>query len=358
MHSVDSIGPAAVWEGELPIAGDGAPLIADFCVAEFALAIDKSTDAGHAYLGEAVEVRYRLPKTWHLVVAGRVPVWKARQIAKATLSLPMDGAGFVDTHVAPVAARLSFAQLERVVEEARVRFDPVEAEARRLAAADGRCFDVDTHQVSFDGTVDVRGTLDLADALDLDDAVTTGAQRLADLGCAESLDVRRSMAAGDLARHQDTLEFPKRQVVMNVHTDGGPFAKLENTRSFHSLDQVKDWCQSASVHTRQVIDLNEHRWNAGHDPTPLLREQVMLTHPTCVYMHCTRPSRSCDCDHIIDHDSGGPTCSCNLAPLCRFHHRLKTHGGWTYERIAPRIFRWTSPHGHVYINDLTHQRHT
>jgi hypothetical protein len=208
MHSVDSIGPAAVWEGELPIAGDGAPLVAEFCVAEFALAIDKSTDAGRAYLGEAVEVRYRLPRIWSLVVAGRVPVWKARQIAKATLSLPMDGALFVDTHVAPVAAKLSYTQLERVVEEARVRFDPIEAEARRQAAADGRCFDIDTGQVSFDGTVDVRGTLDLADALDLDDAITTGAQRLADLGCAESLDVRRSLAAGDLARHQDTLEFP------------------------------------------------------------------------------------------------------------------------------------------------------
>jgi hypothetical protein len=358
MHSVDSIGPAAVWEGELPIAGDGAPLVAEFCVAEFALAIGKSTDAGRAYLGEAVEVRYRLPKIWSLVVVGRVPVWKARQIAKATLSLPLDGAGFVDTHVAPTAAKLSYAQLERVVEEARVRFDPIEAEARRQAAADGRCFDVDAHQVSFDGTVDVRGTLDLADALDLDDAVTTGAQRLADLGCEESLDVRRSMAAGDLARNQGTLEFPKRQVVMNVHTDGGPFATLDNTRSFHSMDQVRDWCQGASVHTRQVIDLNEHRWNQGHDPTPLLREQVMLTHPTCVFMHCTRPSRSCDCDHIIDFDSGGPTCSCNLAPLCRFHHRLKTHGGWSYERIGPRIFRWTSPLGHVYINDLSHQRHT
>ncbi|WP_165763321.1 HNH endonuclease signature motif containing protein, partial [Nocardioides sp. PD653-B2] len=184
------------------------------------------------------------------------------------------------------------------------------------------------------------------------------AQALADLGCEETLDVRRSMAAGDLARNQGTLDFPKRQVVLNVHTDGGPFATLENTRSFHSIDQVRDWCQASSVHTRQVIDLNEHRWNQGHDPTPLLREQVNLTHPTCVYPHCTRPSRSCDNDHIIDYDSGGPTCSCNLAPLCRFHHRLKTHGGWTYQRTAARIFRWTSPLGHVYVNDLTHQRHT
>ncbi|WP_165764029.1 HNH endonuclease signature motif containing protein, partial [Nocardioides sp. PD653] len=237
----------------------------------------------------------------------------------------------------------------------------IEAEARRLLAADGRCFDVDTTQVSFNGTVDVYGTLDLADALDLDDAITARAQALADLGCEETLDVRRSLAAGDLARNQGTLEFPaapRRQVVLNVHSDGGPFATLENTRSFHSLDQVRDWCQAASVHVRQVIDLNEHRWNQGHDPTPLLREQVMLTHPTCVFPHCTRPSRSCDADHIIEHDQGGPTCSCNLAPLCRHHHRLKTHGGWSYERVAARVFRWTSPHGHIYLNDLTHPRHT
>ncbi|WP_165764017.1 HNH endonuclease signature motif containing protein, partial [Nocardioides sp. PD653] len=240
------------------------------------------------------------------------------------------------------------------------RFDPIEAEARRLLAADGRCFDVDTTQVSFNGTVDVYGTLDLADALDLDDAITTRAQALADLGCEETLDVRRSMAAGDLARNQGSLEFPaapRRQVVLNVHSDGGPFATLETTRSFHSIDQVRDWCHASSVHVRQVIDLNQHRWNQGHDPTPLLREQVNLTHPTCVFPHCTRPSRSCDADHIIGYDQGGPTCSCNLAPLCRHHHRHKTHGGWTYQRTAPRTFHWTSPLGHVYLNDLTHPRH-
>ena len=63
MHSTDSIADAAVaiWEGEVPIAGEGAPLVAEFCVAEFALAIGKSTDAGRRYLGDAVEVRYRLP---------------------------------------------------------------------------------------------------------------------------------------------------------------------------------------------------------------------------------------------------------------------------------------------------------
>ena len=68
-----------------------------------------------------------------------------------------------------------------------MRFDPAEAEERRLAAADARCFDVNTRQVSFDGTVQVVGELDLADALDLDDAITHRAQELKDLGCEESL---------------------------------------------------------------------------------------------------------------------------------------------------------------------------
>jgi len=164
------------------------------------------------------------------------------------------------------------------------------------------------------------------------------------------------MAVGELARHQGSLDFPKRQVVMNVHTDGGPFAHVENTRSLHSMEQVRDWCDAASVHVRQVIDLNEHRWNEGHDPAPLLREQVYLTHPTCVFIACTRPSRGCDLDHILEPEHGGRTCSCNLAPLCRTHHRYKTHGGWSYHRIAARIFIWISPLGHIYVNDLRHIR--
>jgi hypothetical protein len=172
------------------------------------------------------------------------------------------------------------------------------------------------------------------------------------------------MAAGALARNQGTLDYPTRQVVLTVHTDathgdGGSFARVENTRSLHSIEQVRDWCgnPTASVHVRQVIDLNEHRWNTGHDPSPLLREQVHLTHPTCVFPHCTRPSRGCDLDHILEPEHGGPTCSCNLAPLCRTHHRHKTHGGWSYERTGPRVFVWTSPHGYVYGNDLRRQRH-
>ena len=52
MHSTDSIEDAAtIWEGRygdtgMPVAGEGAPLVAEFAITEFAAAIGVSTDAG------------------------------------------------------------------------------------------------------------------------------------------------------------------------------------------------------------------------------------------------------------------------------------------------------------------------
>jgi Domain of unknown function (DUF222) len=111
-------------QGELAIAGPGAPLVAEFCIAELALVLGMSTDAGQSYLGDALELRYRLPKLWARVAAGRVAVWKARRIARSTRFLPEPGAAHVDTHLAPVAHRCSYAQIERTITDAICRYDP------------------------------------------------------------------------------------------------------------------------------------------------------------------------------------------------------------------------------------------
>ncbi len=216
MHSTDSIDDAAaIWhpscgEHGVPIAGEGAPLIAEFSVAEFAAAVGQSTDAGRCYLGEAVELRYRLPRTWARVVAGDLVAWKARRIAKTTMTLSMEAAAFVDRHVAGVAHRIGPAQLDRLVLDAVGWFMPAEAERRRAAAAESRCFEVARNQADLSGlsgTTQVWGTLDVADALDLDAAVTAGAAALKDLGSTDSLDVRRAAALGVIARRQGTLDL-------------------------------------------------------------------------------------------------------------------------------------------------------
>ncbi|WP_372729471.1 DUF222 domain-containing protein, partial [Nocardioides sp.] len=208
MHSTESLADAAMTydpgfgQTEVPVAGPGAPLIAEFSIPEFAAAIGLPTEVGKAYLGEAVELRYRLPRTWARVTTGDLVAWKARRIAKSTIALSPEAAAFVDDRVAAFAHTIRLSQLERTIQTAIARCMPAEAEAQRLAAADSRGFHIGQQHSGIDGTVDVWGTLDVADAMDLDLAVTAGAQTLADLGSTETLDVRRSRALAGLARHQ------------------------------------------------------------------------------------------------------------------------------------------------------------
>jgi hypothetical protein len=179
LHPVESIQDAALLSrhGDQPltVAGPGAPLVAEFCVAEFAAAVGLPTETGKAYLGEALELRHRLPKTWTRVLAGDLPAWRARRIARQTIGLSVAAAGFVDDQVAGFAHRIRPTGVDRLVQEAIIRFMPAEARRRREAAADARHAHVHTHQVSFEGTVWVEAEVDLADALDLDTALSAGA---------------------------------------------------------------------------------------------------------------------------------------------------------------------------------------
>ena len=282
MNPVDSIDDAATvdgTQGELAVAGPGAPLVAEFCVGDLAMALGMSTDAGRTYLGDAVEIRYRLPKIWGQrqwragCRCGK-PARSPRPPSPCVVRVPPTSTGTSPSK----AARCSFAQIERTVEDAIRLFDPEQAERRRREAADERCLDVDLDQVSFNGTVHVDGELDLADAIDLNDAITAGAKELKDLGCDESLNVRRSLAAGALARRELTLDLQspdqprperKRELVIYVHLSDAGVAGVENTRSAISVEQVKDWCAGTNtkVTVRPVIDLNDDLHTDAYRPT-------------------------------------------------------------------------------------------
>ncbi len=71
----------------------------------------------------------------------------------------------------------------------------------------------------------------------------------------------------------------------------------------------------------------------------------------------TKPSTRADLDHTIAYADGGVTTPLDLAPLCRHHHRLKTHAGWTYRPLDPvtdpGTYLWTDPHGLGYLRTPT-----
>ncbi len=129
--------------------------------------------------------------------------------------------------------------------------------------------------------------------------------------------------------------------------------EVENTRTVVTPEQVKEWCQQAGtrVTVRPVLDLAEEMSTGAYSPTPLMKEQVRLRYPTCVFKDCDRPARGCDLDHHDPYPHGATTTS-NLFPLCRGHHRLKTTGGWTYRLLDQNTIEWTSPMGLVHLRHI------
>jgi len=86
----------------------------------------------------------------------------------------------------------------------------------------------------------------------------------------------------------------------------------------------------------------------GYRPSRRLQHLIRARQQRCSHPGCGRPAAGCDLDHTIPHHQGGRTCQCNLAPLCRWHHRAKQTPGWKLEQPAPGIMTWTLPSGRTY----------
>ncbi|MCF6377363.1 HNH endonuclease [Nocardioides KLBMP 9356] len=415
LHPPESIHTAAAFEvrgseHEEPIAGDGCPLVAEFCVAELGTVLGISTTAAKKLIGHALELRHRLPRLWAQVHAGVVPAWRARLVAETTIhttpALTREAAAHVDAQVAAVAGRIGAAQLDRLVAETIKRFDlaqpdPAADPVDGYLHVDPRHVTLHDEDVHFAGTMRWEAELGIADSLDLDAAVAHGAELRKAMGSTASLDVRRAEALGDLARTQTALDLAvgtgmglaggfearsartsttegtdlpaARELVFHVHFNAstvgertvfGPTGRMEGRQRLLLLDQLKTWCGDSrtKITVKPVVDLNAQLSAPGYDIPDRIREPVILRDQTCVFPWCTRRARRCDLDHVIpfDHDAEaegrpqpGPTTTWNLAPLCRHHHRLKTHTAWRYDMTANGVFEWTSPHGHRYRRDHT-----
>lgn len=88
-----------------------------------------------------------------------------------------------------------------------------------------------------------------------------------------------------------------------------------------------------------------------------LRRLLLVRSPRCEWPGCGRRAVTSMAGCDIDHDlawPAGPTCGCNLGPLCRRHHRIKQLG-WTKERRAGGHVRWLSQTGRRFLSRSQHQ---
>ena len=95
------------------------------------------------------------------------------------------------------------------------------------------------------------------------------------------------------------------------------------------------------------------RAEIGYHPSRGLTHLIRARSATCTAPGCSRPAARCDLDHTRAFDQGGPTCECNLAPLCRHHHRCKQAEGWRLEQPEPGVLIWRTPAGRRYVTTPT-----
>ena len=348
--------PAVVWD-----AG-----------ASFAAALGVSTASGEAMIRDTLVVRHRLPGVWERVLAHEVAVWRARRIAQAVLGKPDDVVAHIDEAVAPIAEKVGPVILDRLIDEAMMRLYPEEREAAQLEALDA-CH-VTLHEESLNetgvGEMTIRG--DWKDLHDFDETVSLVADRLAQADEAEgrvpdSRDVRRSRAVGVLADPEAAAALladrpaprPKRHATLVFHLSDeavrglDPVGRNEATSRPVLEQQIREWCGRTDTHLTvlPVVDLADHESVDRYEVGDRLKAKVDLLTPTCVFPWCTRPARRCDKDHVVAHADGGATCDCNLAPLCRRHHRLKTRSGWRYRTVETGVWIWSDPHGQRFLRD-------
>src|SRR5664279_2440970 len=265
-----------------------------------------------------------------------------------------------------------------------------------------------------DGTRSIRIEADALDAAAFDQTIAQIADTLAQLGDQDLNDVRRAKAVGVIADPQTALHLltdgvddadnpdtaptgtgtatgsgsgagaPERSATAG--TRGGerpgrrPAGKPRVTLYLHlhesaittgagvgraeglgpaTIDQIKTWLARSDVTVKPVIDLDNRASIDAYEVPDRTRETVLLRNPCCPFPWCTNLTRNKDIDHIEAYeppDDGGPpdqTAAHKLAPPCRRHPRLKTHGGWTYTMPEPGIYLWRSPHGRRYLVDHT-----
>jgi hypothetical protein len=84
-------------------------------------------------------------------------------------------------------------------------------------------------------------------------------------------------------------------------------------------------------------------------PPQALQDFIVARDRYCRFPGCAQPAHRTDIDHAIPWEEGGKTSPENLGLLCRRHHRLKTHGGWSLESYADGSCKWINQNGEEFF---------
>jgi len=160
----------------------------------------------------------------------------------------------------------------------------------------------------------------------------------ADMKRADALTYIASQAMSSLA---DEVQPHRRPITISVAIDLPTLMGLaENPGQLAGYGAIP-----ASVARRLAADGNWQRFVS--DPTT--GNLLDFGDRICRFPGCRRTGQSSDIDHAHSWETGGETNPANLGLLCRRHHRMKTHGGWSLESNPDGSCLWKSPQGKTFF---------
>ena len=124
-----------------------------------------------------------------------------------------------------------------------------------------------------------------------------------------------------------------------------------------TTDQIRDGSDRTrqAVIVKPVIDLaGKHPSTPTRSPTDSAKPSSSSPPPTSSPTPPTRPAGwTSTTPSPTTRWPPGQTAIGNLAPMTRFHHRIKTHGRWKLTQPFPGIHIWQTPHGRHLLVDHT-----
>jgi hypothetical protein len=297
--------------------------------AEVATALTWSTGTARARLDLAHTLVTELPQVLDALDRGDIDLAKAREIALGTCELdPADRTRLAGL-AAGYAGTRTCGQLRAWLARQVAALDPDAAGRRhRKAAAKRRVW---IHPES-DGMATVGAYLTAEQAQAVWESVSAAAASIEGGVDAARADMFVARLTG--------LDVGTPVPVTVLQTDTGP--------EIAGYGPITGAHHASLCDGQPTIRLTPPAPTPGYRPAPALARWIRAVHRHCRFPGCRRPATACDLDHLIPWPTGRTTPS-NLAPLCRYHHRLKTHTRWTVTPLPDGRLQWTSPTGRTYI---------
>jgi hypothetical protein len=287
-------------------------------------------------------------------------------LAHAEFHTPGQVASKVKTAIAKLAPEDFEELVDRARDSRRVTFYP-EADGMATVIAILPAEDAQTVMKSIEAYIVKRNQEEEACQCDGVAGISKGCLHHSHEGAAEwsmlSADMKRAdaltaIASQALAALANDVQPHRRPITISVAIDLQTLMGLaENPGQLAGYGAIP-----ASVARRLAADGNWQRFVSDpttgnlldfgrekYTPPQELVDYLLARDRICRFPGCRRTGQGSDIDHAQSWETGGETNPENLGLLCRRHHRMKTHGGWSLESNPDGSCLWKSPKGKTFF---------